>query len=294
MIPAHEPPEKSYKSAVSDSTRWAEFVPRPGDIVVVTPPKSGTTWAQALLAMLIAGDPEVDAQTALKSPWIDSTSRPFSEVAARLDAQDHRRQVKSHTPFDGLPWWNELRYIAVFRHPLDVHLSFRNHVRNMRPEIFTRRYALDPAASFAMFLESREVEDASLHGIALHYLQARARHGRENLLLLHYADMIRDLPAALARIAAHVGITAPPALMAAIAEAATFSAMKANAARFTPAAGLGLWHSDAGFFNSGGCNTWQGKLGEAELAAYDAALSALLPPDARAWLEWGDRGQPPA
>lgn len=45
-----EPPRRTYTDAVTDSTRWAAFVPREGDIVVSTPPKSGTTWTQGILA----------------------------------------------------------------------------------------------------------------------------------------------------------------------------------------------------------------------------------------------------
>ena len=65
---APEPARRAYTDSVSDSSRWDAFVPRVGDIVVSTPPKSGTTWTQGILAMLIAGDPEVDAQTSMKSP----------------------------------------------------------------------------------------------------------------------------------------------------------------------------------------------------------------------------------
>ena len=136
MIKPIEHAKTRYCSPISDSARWRAFEPRAGDIVVNTPPKSGTTWTQAILAMLIAADPEIDAQTSMKSPWIDICSRPLEDVMARLEAQDYRRQVKTHTPFDGLPYWNELRYIAVYRHPIDVHFSMRKHVRNMTSDIF--------------------------------------------------------------------------------------------------------------------------------------------------------------
>ena len=144
MIQAAEPALRAYKGHASDSTRWDHFQPRAGDIVVNTPPKSGTTWTQGILAMLIAADPMVDAQTSMKSPWIDIDIRPIKEVVARLAAQDHRRQVKSHTPFDGLPYWNELRYITVYRHPIDVHFSFRKHIRNMKLDVYDALYPEDP------------------------------------------------------------------------------------------------------------------------------------------------------
>jgi len=102
---------------VTDPDRWQAFVPRERDIVVDTLPTSGTTWTHGTLAMLIAGDAQVDADNTTKSPWIDIAIRPVGEVMERLKAQTHRRQVKSHTPFDLTPIRDGLRYLAVYRHP---------------------------------------------------------------------------------------------------------------------------------------------------------------------------------
>ncbi len=120
-----------------------------------------------------------------------------------------------------------------------------------------------------------------------HHRETLAREPRENLLRLHYADMPRDPEGAAARIAAHVGISHPPALMAAIVEAARFESMKADAHRFAPSAGEGFRARDDGFFDSGGSNKWEGRLTRAELDAYDARISECLPPEERAWLERG-------
>jgi aryl sulfotransferase len=286
MIRPPEPASRVYVNTLMDSGRWQHFLPRAGDIVVITPAKSGTTWTQGILAMLIAGDPAVDAQTSMKSPWIDIAIREVGEVMARLEAQTHRRQVKTHTPFDGIPLWPDLRYIAVYRHPLDVFLSWQRHVANMTRDIHKAPSA-DPEAACAAFLDGDHHEGASLGGLVEHYRCTLAREPRENILRLHYADMLADLPAAVAAIATHVGIDHPPALMAAIAEAATFDSMKANAARFTPSAGQGFWHEDAGFFDSAGTAKWRGRLSEAQLSAYDARMDTLLDADARRWLECG-------
>ena len=193
MVGAPEPALRDYIDALIDSTRWDDFVPRDGDIVVSTPPKSGTTWTQAILALLISGDPLVDANTSLKSPWIDIKGRDITEVMARLAAQDHRRQVKTHTPLDGIPYWAELRYITVYRHPIDVHFSRRKHFANTRSPEETHLYPDDPSDSFRLFLAKDNPDGASLQTIIHHYRCALERSPCENLMRLHYAAMQRDL-----------------------------------------------------------------------------------------------------
>ncbi|SMX36933.1 sulfotransferase domain-containing protein [Maliponia aquimaris] len=290
MTLAAEPPQRDYVSDLTDSRRWQAFTPREGDIVVCTPAKSGTTWTQGILAMLIAADPGVDAQTSMKSPWIDIALRPLDEVMARLEAQDHRRQVKTHTSFDGIPYWPQLRYVTVYRHPIDVHFSYRKHYANQTKARFADHlFPEDPSESFRIFLEADHADGASLVTIVRHYRETLAREPRENLLRLHYADMLRDLRGAVTRIAAHAGIDTPGDLLEDIVQAATFDSMKANAHRFTPSAGQEFWQSDAGFFDSATSNKWEGQLSADDLAAYDARMCELLGPDERKWLEWGTR-----
>ncbi len=282
-----EPAQRRYQGQITDSRRWEAFEPRPGDIVVSTPPKCGTTWTQGILAMLIAGDSMVDAQTSMKSPWIDISTRDLQEVMERLKAQDHRRQVKTHTSFDGIPIWPQLRYITVYRHPIDVHFSFRKHAENMSFDFATEFYPDDLSEGFRLFLEGDHVEAVSLDAILTHYRETLSREPRENLLRLHYADMTRDLHTAVSRIAGHVGISHPDRLMSEITEAATFDSMKANAHRFTPSAGQEFWRSDSDFFFSAQSNKWEGKLTGDDLAAYDKRMTDALSPEERRWLEWG-------
>lgn len=295
MLTEPRSPSRRYAGNFSDPDRWAAFTPRVGDIVVSTPPKSGTTWTQGILALLISGDPEVDADTSMKSPWIDFNVRELSGVMARLEAQEHRRQIKTHTPLDGIPVWSELRYITVYRHPIDVYFSFRKHAANQIEDIskvfFPEEYFSDnPSDGFRLFLESDDVETASLSAIVDHYRCTMEHEPSDNLIRLHYRDMLRDLEGAFATIASHVGISHPADLMARLVAAATFDSMKANAHRFTPSAGQGGWKDDTAFFDSASSNKWVGKLSDDELRAYDARISQLLSPDERQWLEFGSVG----
>ena len=48
---------RRYEGVVFDSSRWDGFALRPGDIVISTPPKCGTTWTQMICALLILQEP---------------------------------------------------------------------------------------------------------------------------------------------------------------------------------------------------------------------------------------------
>src|SRR5947209_5478250 len=102
-----------YRSVVQDSARWDGFAFRPGDIVISTPPKCGTTWMQMLCALLIFQKPVLDTPLAELSPWLDMLTLPRDEVVALLDAQRHRRFIKTHTPLDGLPVDERVTYVCV-------------------------------------------------------------------------------------------------------------------------------------------------------------------------------------
>src|SRR5215204_86387 len=96
-----QPPRTRYHSIVDDSARWDGFVFRPGDVVISTPPKSGTTWTQMLCALLIFDGPAFPAPLDEISPWLDMSTRPLGEVTAALETQTHRRVIKTHTPSTG-------------------------------------------------------------------------------------------------------------------------------------------------------------------------------------------------
>ena len=94
---------RRYVGTVFDSSRWDGFELRPGDIIISTPPKCGTTWTQMICALLVLQEPELPLPLDTLSPWIDMVTRARKEVFADLAAQTHRRFIKTHTPLDGIP-----------------------------------------------------------------------------------------------------------------------------------------------------------------------------------------------
>ena len=116
-----------YRWPGEDSGRWLGFRFRPGDIVISTRRKSGTTWMQMICALLIFQTPELPEPLWQLSPWMENQVTPHDLVYAQLDEQRHRRFIKSHTPLDGIPLDPRVTYIVTARDPLDTFVSLRRH-----------------------------------------------------------------------------------------------------------------------------------------------------------------------
>lgn len=292
------PAARHYRGGITRPERWATWVPNTGDILVCTPSKSGTTWTQTILAMLVHGGPDLPANLPVLSPWVDADlGVPANDVAAALAAQTGRRVVKTHTPADGFPVWQGVTVIAVYRHPLDVFFSLRNHTANRTNPGKDDPTGWPVSQSIRAYINGPAVHDdlgqENLASLTLHYTQTVLSGRLPGLKLFHYADMVRDGRRTVQALAKAAGIDADAGLIDKVAEATAFGVMKANAADYTPVAGTGFWKSDANFFDSASSRKWVGKLTEDELAMYQERLTELIPDTpARVWLENGGAETP--
>ncbi|MCG6884094.1 MAG: sulfotransferase domain-containing protein, partial [Silicimonas sp.] len=130
--PLISPSARTYRGMITEPERWDHFEPRVGDVILATPPKSGTTWTQSMIAMLLNGTTELPDRLSVMSPWIDSNFCPVETDIASLARQAGRRVIKTHTPLDGWPCWEGVDVVLAFRHPMEVFLSLRKHLKNAR------------------------------------------------------------------------------------------------------------------------------------------------------------------
>ena len=284
------PAAQVYKGSVSRPERWARFDPRPGDVIICSPPKCGTTWLQTIVSMLIAGVPAVTEQLSVVSPWVDAVFTT-DEMLDALKSRPGRRVLKTHTPVDGFPAWSGVTILAIFRHPLDVFLSLRDHVANLR-DAEAHPIGGEVSAAFDHFLYGSfhpdRVDERSLGSLVQHYQAATSGH-QPLLGLVHYADLIHNPSAALARLAKILGVDCDTSTLEQIKAATTFDAMKANATRLTPMSGTLHWRDDAAFFSSGGIRRRAEILSYEQIHAYHTRLAALVPDIAqRRWLQDGE------
>ena len=115
MIAAADRELVHYANPIFDSARWKGFDLRPDDIVISTPAKCGTTWTQMIVALLVLQSADLPAPLATLSPWLDMRTRARRDVVADLEAQTHRRFIKTHTPLPGLPIVDGVSYICAGR-----------------------------------------------------------------------------------------------------------------------------------------------------------------------------------
>src|SRR4051794_18648720 len=84
-----------------DSTVWNGFAFRDDDVIIATYAKAGTTWTQQIVGQLIFNaDPTVNV--AELSPWLDLRVPPKAVKLPEVEAQTHRRFLKTHLPVDAL------------------------------------------------------------------------------------------------------------------------------------------------------------------------------------------------
>ncbi len=295
---------RRYHGYIADSARWERFERRPGDVVITTPAKCGTTWMQTIVGMLLVDRVELGTPMGLVSPWLDMLTRPEPELAALLAAQTHRRFLKTHTPLDGLPEDPEVTYLAVVRHPLDAALSNKDHAAN---QLDDRTHELrlaasgedgatspttvrpeDPAEYLRWWIHTAEPAPAgtginSLADFANSVGTYWERRRQPNVALFHYADLERDRDREMRRVAAVLGVAVDEARWPALVEAAGLDAMRARAADLVPDAHLGLWESTEGFFRSGGRRQWRELLDAEEITQFESRFASLVGTEAARW-----------
>ena len=278
-----------YLTAVEDNHRWAGFDARPSDIFICTPPKCGTTWTQTIVASLLwpAGDQPDDIMAL--SPWVDAKFMPVDALHARLRAQPHRRFIKTHTPADGIPWYDEAKYIVVARDGRDAFMSMCNHMERMSADAKAGLNAQIKDDPDIMLLPDWT---GDIHGFFKTWLAHMSimefvatywpKRAQKNLLFVHYNDLKADLSGEMKRIANFLNIDVPATLWDATVERCTFEAMRNDEKRM---GAFAVFEGGVkGFIFKGTNGRWRDVLTADELAAFDAKVAAVMTPDAAEWM----------
>ncbi|MFO0921344.1 MAG: sulfotransferase domain-containing protein [Pirellulales bacterium] len=279
-----------------DSTIWNDFNFRPDDIIIATYGKSGTTWMQQIVAQLLfQGDP--DLSVAEMSPWMDLRVPPKEVKLTAVEAQSHRRFLKTHLPVDALVFSQQAKYIYIARDGRDVVWSLYNHHANANqlwydalndapgrvgppitpPPQDIRQYWLDwfqgDGYPFWPFWENVR--------------SWWAIRTLPNVLLVHFESLKRDMPGEMERIANFLNISIDLARWPSIIEYCSFDWMKKHATKSVPLGGA-FWDAGADVFIHKGVNgRWKDVLTNEQSREYEDKARQELGEQCARWLATG-------
>lgn len=287
---------REFQNHHMDSTYWDRFAFRDDDVIVATYAKSGTTWTQQIVSQLIFGG-RADVSVAELSPWWDMRIVP-DEVRAMVDAQPHRRVVKTHLPADALLMSPKAKYLYVARDGRDVVWSMHNHHMGFRPDTFDLFNALpdrvgepflpadpDIRRYFTTWLEN---DGAPWWSFWENTATWWALRDMPNVKLVHFNRLKTDLEGEMRAIADFLEIDLPAEAWPMAVEHCTFDWMKANAPLVAPLGGQ-PWEGGADtFINKGVNGRWRDVLSPAESLAYERTAVEQLGPECARWLMTGE------
>ena len=228
---------------------------------------------------------------------------PDRADARRLEAQRHRRFIKSHLAADGLRFFPQAKYIVVGRDTRDVFMSLFNHYSAYTDLMYailndadrpgpSSRGARRRRASCGRAGSARAGSTGSpTAGRSGRTTTICRRGGRSvtcpNILFVHFGDLKADPEAEMRRIAAFCEIDVDedtwPALLATVG----LDAMRDRGARRRDDPMAMVFEGGAArFFYKGDNGRWRDVLTDDDLALYEAA-AATLDPALRQWLEGG-------
>ncbi len=279
-----------------DSTIWNDFKFRDDDIIIATYAKSGTTWMQQIIAQLLFNGKE-GLPVAEMSPWMDLRVPPKDIKLPAVEAQEHRRFLKTHLPLDSLVFSPKAKYIYIGRDGRDVLWSLHHHHMTANENWYAalnetpgrvgppiEKPLEDIRQYFHDWLEKDGYPWWSLWENISSWWSFR---DMPNVMLVHFENLKRDMEGEIRSIAAFLDIPIDESKWPAIVDHCSFDYMKANAVESVPLGGA-FWDGGAKTFIHKGTNgRWRDILTEAESQKYEKIAIDKLGTACAKWLQSG-------
>jgi len=281
-----------------DSTIWDDFKFRGDDIVIATYAKSGTTWVQQILAQILFNGVE-GLDVAEMSPWLDLRVPPKAVKLPAVEAQTHRRFLKTHLPVDALVFSPKAKYLYIGRDGRDVVWSLYNHHANANdlwyealndtPGRVGPPIGPPPASVRQYFLDWLDGDGHPFWPFWEHVGSWWQIKDLPNVLLLHFADLKADMPGQIRRVATFLETPIDESRWPAIVEHCSFAYMKRHAVKSVPLGGA-FWDGGAETFIHKGTNgRWHETLQAEDVARYEGMARGQLGTACAQWLARGER-----
>jgi hypothetical protein len=198
-----------------------EFAVKDGDVFVVTYPRSGTTWTEQMVHLLLNQGVQGEQRITDAVPWLETLPHRPNGMIAFLETLPQRRRFTSHLPYSLMPHLNNTtaKIVYVARNPKDVAIStfFHNQSKG--------GYEGTWEEYFQEFLNG-DVGFGPYFDHILPWWQASQTN--KNILFMKYENMKQDHAGNVAKLATFLDIQANTELIEKVVFLSSFQSMTSN------------------------------------------------------------------
>jgi hypothetical protein len=198
-----------------------EFVAKDGDVFVVTYPRSGTTWTEQMVHLLVNNGEQGEQRLTDAVPWLETLPHRSNGMIEFLKTMPQRRLFTSHLPYPLMPHLDNTtaKIIYVARNPKDVAISTYFHNQSKLG------YEGTWEEHFQLFLNS-DVGFGPYFDHVLPWWQASQEE--ECILFMKYEDMKHDHAGSVARLASFLDLNVDSQLIDTVVALSSFQSMTSN------------------------------------------------------------------
>ena len=198
-----------------------EFVVQEHDIFVVTFPRSGTTWMEQVIHLLLHNGDQGSKVLGDAAPWVETLPNRPQGFNKFLEGMTGRRLFTSHLPYSLMPGAHNstARFVYVARNLKDVAVSTYYH------DCSKHGYEGSWEEHFNLFIEGKVIFGSYFDHV-LPWWEASKQN--ENILFVKYEEMKEDLRAAISKLVDFLQIKADNTLIDRVIEKSSFGTMTNN------------------------------------------------------------------
>ncbi|XP_072523144.1 sulfotransferase 2B1-like [Salminus brasiliensis] len=257
-VPKHLHPPESLKY-------YEDFTFRPDDVLIVTYPKSGTTWLQEVVPLVLSGGDVASVRTVPnwdRVPWLEE----HRAIVLNLEQRPSPRTFATHFHRDMM---NESyskvkpKVIYVMRNPKDVFTS-SFHYYGMAS------YLVNPGTADE-FLE-KFLNGKIMFGSWFDHVKGWLNvKNEDHIFYISYEEMIQDLKGSVSRIGQFLGKSLSPEVVEKIADNCVFKNMKQNPmSNFSLVPAEFMDQKKSEFLRKGVAGDWKNLFTEAQTERFEA------------------------